>query len=323
MKANPLTTSDHASNAAAAPLQPGVVTCWHRMIVKLPAQWAIVRHGVKESAGRLVWIDRRDQRMQLAWAHSATRPDIARAMTDYRSLDLQDDANATFKDLPALQGWMGLVTYSRLRTVTRAVRYEPQLERWIEVVLNWPGQQRDESLEQDILLNFSIDPMTQGAQDWQAFGVKLTVTPAAHQPHPCVLKQVTPLPADVRWQFHQPATKSQWTLRKAGMLETWFDGSAEDLLRRQHAGQKLEIQRVFMQGHEAFLGITAVPQARITRLWRRKKQCLDVVWHCPESKAVWQATYVGDAPVESSPWQAIIAHCCGSHGHAEFTGARS
>lgn len=288
------------------------IVCWHRMQLPLPAQWAIVRHGVKSAGGRLVWIDRRDQRMQLAWLHAPSRPDIDRAMNDYRSVDLQQDASATFADMPELNGWVGMITTTTTQCFTRAVRYEPDVQRWIELTLTWPQQTRDISLEQKMLQGFVLQPSDENER-WRAFGMDLSLTAVINDKGPSHLEQVMPLPADVRWKFLQPASGSEWIIRKVGMLESWFDGSLQEMLRRQRAEVALEIEPLLIQGHAGFVGVSALLQARITRLWRRRKQCVDVVWHCPQSRSVWQVTCMGFIGKEDRPWEAVVAHCCPRH----------
>lgn len=259
----------------ASPLQSVV---WLDLSLTVPADWEIVRHCCRASAGRLVWVDRYEQRLLLSWAACPQPPDAVRLFADYQARDAVTEA-ATL----GVNGWHGY----RTKNLTRAGCHDPHHGRWIEMTITAPGQ------ETALLESFAIAPPGE-RRVWRAFGVHLelpaawTVTAADIQPGATTLT------------FQQG--RHEMRLRRLGMVESWFDGDVEKFLRRQIAG---EYRAASHPVHPAGQMASRETGRRWEQWLGRLRARHDMAWHCPVSQAVFHLTTLGCALLEE-----IAVHCC-------------
>jgi hypothetical protein len=253
---------------------------WLDMRLRVPADWEIVRHSVRTAAGRLVFVDRREQRLLLTWADCPTPPDTDRLFADYRA---RDEVTAA-TPLPVTDGWSGY----RTATLTRAGRYDPHHRRWIELTITAPGQ------ETALLQQFAI-ATTNHRREWRAFGF------AVETPADWSLAAVDIQPAAATCTFRRQ--RAEVRVRRLGMTETWFKGDLEKFLQPQVTGT---FRTMTHRSHPAGLVESREVGHRWQRLLGRLRPRHDLAWHCPVNHAVFQLTTLSAAPVDE-----IVVRCCG------------
>ncbi|MHB1158591.1 MAG: hypothetical protein ACYC26_17340 [Phycisphaerales bacterium] len=273
---------------------------WLGMRVDVPADWAMVRHSMKLTGGRLVWMDRRHQRMQLSWRACPSEPDVGQALSDYRGMDLSRDERSRFEALRGYGHWRGLRTFGE-RNLTRAASYLSAAGRWVEVVMEWPNGW-DAEMERAVLESFALEDGDAKPRHWRAFGMEMTVSAEWE------LLRVDARPADVSWMFSQH--RRELIVRKMGMLDTWYDQDARRFVRRQLPDSTIDFKPTVMRWHEALLGESAEPMARIKRWMGGGRMRQDWVWHCESSDALWQVTVLHPHGGVIEPDE-VRVDCCG------------
>ncbi|MCC7147091.1 MAG: hypothetical protein IT443_11655 [Phycisphaeraceae bacterium] len=259
---------------------------WLGMSLRVPADWEILRHSVRDDRGRLVFADQRHGRLLLSWGKCAAPPDIKRMFEDYRARDLKEDSQSRFTDFqghpfaanatPAshLAGWMG---YRRQRQdqlhneecLTRAGRHDDIHARWVEAVLPWPNG-LDPAIEQQVLSGFAVLDDRQGPAHWRAFGLELISPPGWR------LKEATIKPAEAVLRFTD--RRRQAIIRRLGAVDAWYDGDAQRYLKRQLDVASLQITPTQYQGAAAVLAKAKEPAKGWRRLIGAKTTRLDLVW---------------------------------------------
>lgn len=276
-------------------------TIWLGMAVDVPTDWAIVRHAVDTEKGRLVWMDRRRQRMQLSWLACPSRPEMRQVIADYRNMDLEFDEDVQFAKLPKINDWIGLRSSGK-RCLTRAARYEAHADRWVELVLEWPDKV-DARVERHVCESFDMTEVETG--HWRAFGVDMTVA------NDWELLRVDAMPADVSWLFSRP--KQELIVRKLGMLPTWFDGNMRMFVQRQLKDQPVTFSDIVVNGHTAVMAQSREPAARVKRWVGQQRRRHDCVWQCEQQQTLWQVTRIG-GNADGEQMQVDVRCCSGAMG---------
>jgi hypothetical protein len=267
---------------------------WLGMRLSVPDDWEVVRHGIHARKGRLVFVDRRRQRLVLSWVTTDRPPEVARLLEDYRNRDLEEDSDRRFTDLPPTAGWRG-IRRKGAEGLTRATRYEALDQRWIEMTIPWP-QQYDRDLERKLLEGFSMVRGEQ-ARRWRAFRVDVRTPPGWE------LTGTTVKPADVMLQFRHGRADSM--VRRRGLAEGWYDG---DLGRYLHQEIQQVVshreQRVY-EGRSVEVCVTDEPMARVKRLLKRPRRRVDLAWFESADQAVYHLTTISpaEAPVQPEAFQ--------------------
>ncbi len=305
-------TDQHRTNDTDAAATEWREVVWMGMRFRTPSDWEIVSHSTRLARGRLVLIDRRRQRLQLSWAHCDSRPDLKRAISDYRDRDRQDDPDCTFANLAGQAGWRGFARSGESDDLTRAGRYLHKRNLWVEMTIAWPAG-RDANVERRVLDSFKTvaapSPTVIEADDveamspthWRVFGLDI-VAPAGW-----ALTAATVKPADVAIEF-----AAAWdpyrtaTVRRLGMIDSWFKGDARGFLQKQ-AGYDVECR--FHSGmwsnFTAALAVSVEPATRFKRLTGRGRTRRDIAWVDERAHALLCATtWSRDAdPVEPDEFE--------------------
>jgi hypothetical protein len=287
-------TYSPASSAAWKPVD------WLGLHAEVPDDWEIVKHSTKFGRGTLVFVDRRRQRMQLSWAACATPPDAERIFDDFRARDRQEHPGCDVGDSFRLLRWTGYRRNTGGRALTRAGCYDRQYRRWIDVALPWPHGY-EANVERAVLESFRTVKSDGGDLMLDAFDLAVTV--------PAGWRLAGAAVAPTRVTFTLTRGETAVMVRRIAMPEAWFDGQADQFLRRQAApiGGSCALTRV--AGHEAatFEGRERVVHPRW--LWGKRKERRDLAWECPGDHAVYHVV-VTRYPRDSVEPADFAVRCC-------------
>ena len=275
--------------------------CWLDMRLAVPADWEIVRHSTKGEQGRLVLIDRRAQRMQLSWLAVERPPDIAHMLEDQKSRDLEDDDTSNIDNIDRVGRWRGYRALSDDRRVTRAAWYDQTRRRLIEIVLTWPDEV-DRALERELLDSFECPLEPKGESHWQAFGLDVTA------PAEWDMEKVTAKVADSVFRFRRD--RAEAILRRRGMTDEWFSGSVRGLVEEELDKGVVKTEDTRHRGHPACYSESREQVSRFRRISGQARVRRDLVWHCPESRAVFRVTTLSRRREPVMP-SAFDLRCCG------------
>ncbi len=259
---------------------------WMGMHLELPVDWEIAGHSAHEPRGRLVFVDRRNQRLLLSWAKAPRPPDPKRLMKDYRSRELTDNPDCGFKNLPGGTGWYGYRRLDGEGSLSRAGMYDRERSRWMEITICWPGDTYDHALEEQLLRRFNSTPPDTGVTRWQAFDLDCRV------PSEWALNYATVKPADVKLSFQNG--KSEVWIRRIGMADAWYRGDLEAFLRKEtgigHRRTRVEFTECRRNGLRA-LKIRGFEEGiRLKKVLGLLRIREDEAWAVPEKNSVMLVT---------------------------------
>ncbi len=264
---------------------------WLGLRLRVPEDWEIVRHGLDPARGRLVWVDRRRERLTLAWSRCPSRPDLGRVVSDYRSVLAAELGAASVRSPVDLGDFRAVaaVSVETDRAVTRAVRWDAVGGRLLEaVVLGRASAPGDRALPRRLLMALHVSDSAEGARRFQAFDVDVEV------PSGLRLVALTPRPGDVALTFRpgqisaRGAGRGEATLRRLGMADSWYAGDLEGVLRRQEPGARFDrVERLERDGATSLLATGSEPGPRWRRVLRRLRVQRSLAWECPAENAVY------------------------------------
>lgn len=264
-------------------------TVWMGFRLETPGEWEILRHAIRREQGRLVFVDRRRQRLQLSWARM-NRPDVSQVMTDYRNRDREENPDVRFEPIHSLNGWTGF----HRKGLTRLALYEPARRLMIEMTIEWPGE-RDASIETGLTETFEAldepppieppdteDEIAFEPSRWRAFGLDVTA-PAGWS-----LTRTDIRPADTTLFFDDLNHSSRRAqVRRAGMIDAWFDGSLERFVRRYVGlGPEIEHEPVVLGERTGLLSRSVEKATKFKRLSGRAPVRRDLTWLDRDAAAV-------------------------------------
>lgn len=262
---------------------------WMGVRFDLPADWAIVRHGLDPRQGQLTLADRRRQRIQLNWRTLDSEPDLQRMAEDYRARQREQDPECDVNLLRQVRHWRGTVRHADGgATLTRAMTYSDDHDRLIEVVAIEDERSRAAGWDvRDWLQSVSVDAAGEDATHWRAFGLDV------HLPDdgPWRLRRARVLPMDVTLVFEKPEASRHRIpavvrVRRQAMASDWLSDDLDAHLRQTVDGQALETTEPRITAHAAaaVVGLEAGP--RVSRWAGRLRAIHAEAWHCEESDTV-------------------------------------
>ena len=200
---------------------------WLGMAFFVPRDWEIVRHSVRCEAGRLTFVDRRAQRLQLGWVRCRSTPAVDRMISDYQARDQEEDAGYRFRSVE--RGiFRGYRRVGGPMPLTRAGTFDEKGKRWIELTIPW-HERYDAGLERALIDGFDLVAPGEEAVRWRAFGLTAEVPPGWR------LHRARVWPGETELRFRMGKGEAQ--LRRIKSLEDWFDGNLLAFLRRQIKGR--------------------------------------------------------------------------------------
>jgi len=272
---------------------------WFGMRLWVPAEWEMASHSVRSERGRLVFVDRRRERLQLSWADVRSAPDLAQAMDDYRRRDAQRQPDCTFRNL-RVGRWTGFRSAGAGGALTRAGLYDKPRRLWIEMAIAWPDQHQAE-LERTILQRFELDGPAAATSRWQALRLDVEL------PRVWTIEDVDARPADVSMRF--ACGRDRTIVRRSGMLEAWFDGNLESVIRRSVGAVAATLRHVTVSSHPAVRSDSRERGRGLVELFGRPRSRASLAWVCPAARALYQVACRFSARRPVDP-EAIIVRCC-------------
>ncbi len=275
---------------------------WLDMRMEVPEDWEIVRHSVRRRQGRLVLVDRRQQRMQVSWVDVAKRPDLERVISDYKARDKAEDAKTTFRGISCQGNWRGFRRIRGETALTRVGWHHEKSGRWIELSIFWPTGV-EEALETGILKGFEPSGSEEKTTRVQAFGIALETDQG------WTLSEAEVKPAAVKLTLRRGAEEA--TVRRLGMVESWFKGDLEGFLKHEMGGEETDLRKVIWNGHEAHRGEGRLKGSWMSGVLGLRGKRSDLAWVCPQVHSLFQVTIAGRGSERTAP-EAMNVRCCGN-----------
>lgn len=255
---------------------------WLGIHVEVPANWEIAGHGRNPDRGKLVFVDRRRQRLELTWLACRTRPDGALIMKERH---LKDRAMHGAESCGAVQrknGWFVYEWSSSGIALERRGRYFDKRSMWVEAVFSGSGAD-DDCDSQVVAESIAFDDHGEGRMRWRAFGIDCT-TPAEVK-----LTRVEVRPADCTLAFSWDLGEA--VLHRLKVPELWYEGAAEDeAAHLVDEKARRALRPVVYQTHSAF-SASWMQGGAWERLIRKQRFCRDIVWECKSGKTVYHLSY--------------------------------
>lgn len=312
------------------PTQQEQTVEWLGLRVRLPNEWQVVRHGVSPRSGSLVFVDRRRERMRVAWHACESEPDLEHMLRDQRRKEQAADAGAEIDELAGVRGWVGLrietssagaqsgPPLAGSRVVTRAVRYDARYQRLLEVLFTTPAQEpppEDMARIRRVLRTLKLTSPPEQATRLQLFDVVLCTPPGYR------LEKTSVKPADVTLDFRAyDAEKGRFgraraSVRRMAMASVWYQAEPQAVLRREWP--KIRFSALAETQHAKHTAVAArgpEPGPRLMRLLGRGLERRVLLWHCDVEDAVYRVATLSPRRGGEAP-EAFRVECCGElHG---------
>jgi len=272
------------SSTTASTMQ---TTFWLGMRFKTPADWEILRHNIEPDKGQLVFADRTQGRLHVAWAAADRCPDVDQLFTDRRNRDKQHSDTCRFQSIPTIGQWQGYRCQQQTQTVTRAGIHDPIHRRWVELAIIWPDK-LDQPLEQDLLSAFEVLDDRGGATRWRAFGIDAQAPPGWR------LAQAEVKPAAATMHFAQ-GNHCRAIVRRYGLTDAWYHGDPQKVIQRDvKRPDRCIFEPAIYRGRGACVAHSDETPGLWQRLTHRGRYRTDWVWPVkPDGDRLYHVTTIG------------------------------
>lgn len=259
-------------------------TVWRHLRWCHPAEWEMLLYSKNPDVGRCTFADRYQYRLEVNWTAAPKPPNLERLLDDARSRVMAGNAESTVL-LKTVAGWSGLVAREAKQHFSRFARYFPTGQLLVEVVFRWPGE-RDTDLEREVLRSMREEPVVDGRQRWQAFGMTMRVAEGLPLTE-CVVQ-----PGLARLAFAQ-AGGHEVHFERLGMVDEWLQVSVADWLRRRapRGARALQLTESMSDAH-AVQRLTGLLRKRGLRHWRGLPYTAHA-WRCPADGRIYCQTVTG------------------------------
>ncbi|MBD3344474.1 MAG: hypothetical protein GF401_05375 [Chitinivibrionales bacterium] len=274
---------------------------WLGMSIEVPEDWEITRHSVNRGRGKLIFIDRRHQRLQFAWTRCARRPAEKRIFDDFRARDKEEDPTCVISDIYHRGPWRLYRRKQGEASITRAGSYETRSKRWLDLVFSWP-EGCDERVEEMVLKGCCSQKSDAPVTRWCAFGIDMK-TPSDWQIH-----STEALPGATTFVFG--GNGSSITVRRRAMAPFRHKGTIGDYLVKETGRKKDALVYQQDNGHEICQVQTRESVFKPRWLRGKRKVTSDYAWICDRKETIFHVTLdsYDKKPVECSKMK---VECCG------------
>ncbi len=253
---------------------------WAGFEFRVPAEWDIRSHSVSCLSGSLALVDRRRHRLELIWRRCDEKPDLNLSYSDLKGRVKNDTMNGEVFGVKSIPGWLAFEAQMDEETVVvYALCWRRESGRIFQVTVVTRDEDHfsRQGLLETILAGFSDSGWEGRSVRWKAFGIDCASPPGWH----LVSTRVNPM--DVNMQF-QPSgkkgEKTQASVHRLGMADTWFSGDPKAFLRGKEPGLDLEFEGIYYNGHEAVAARAQAERRLILRLFGRGRIRRELVWLC-------------------------------------------
>lgn len=291
---------------------------WLGLRTRVPEDWQVVRHGLLAARGQLIFVDRYRQRMQLTWVQCDGEPDLDRMLADDRSRQIEQHPTAILRPLENVPGWAGSVRAfdGGASIITRAIRFDPQTLRLLEVSVITSAGADDATLAPELLSETVVTAPADGATHWNAFDLDVA-TPGPDWR----LTATNVVPADVTFTFTQideergdRPTGGVATFRRLGMADNWWRGPATARTTLNKLGGTLvNVADGSYLGRAATRAEGYEPGPRLKRLLGLLRRRRDALFHCASCNAVYLISVLSPRTATVEP-DAFLVCCRGPKG---------
>ncbi len=264
---------------------------WAGLEFETPADWEVSRHSPSFPSGGLVMVDRRRQRMEVAWRGCDREPDLRRSLEDLRERFSQPSSRSEPQSLDSVAGWVGFwCRADDQSSVAHALHWQRGTGRLIHVSIVARREDRvaGRRLAQAILRSFRDGGGGSRPIHWQAFGIDCQSPPGWR------LTSTKVAPMDVELQFrhfrsggrHEDGPRA--TIRRLGMAATWFNGDMQAFVRSRDPELDFEFKPCRCQGHDALMARAEGEIRKIYRWLGRRRTRLELIWLCEPMNALFR-----------------------------------
>lgn len=257
---------------------------WLGLRLRVPGEWAMVRHSAKVDRGRLAFVDRRRERLLAYWSACPGEPDWDRMFSDHESLERQAHPGARFIRASDWFGWQVLQRRCEDEDLLRAARYDRPRNRVIELVAPVHEGQREviDGVLADTELAAGADD--RAARRFAAFDLRVT------PPEGWALRDVSARVGEVAATFD--AGRDALTVRRLGMADVWFHGDVHKALTQRllDPRARFSVDRGTGRRGTTCRSDSLEKGPRIKRFAGRLRRRTDWLWHVPAANAVMHVT---------------------------------
>ncbi len=296
-------------------MTPGMDLCeiidWLGLHLAVPTEWQMVRHAVSPEAGRLVFVDRRRERLTVLYRSLRAEPDLARMLTDHRARELTLHPKSTVNELVAPLPFRGIsLKRGPADHIARYVGFFELGARLIECIFS-ERSTAEHAVTQAIMDHFAVTAPPEQALRLRAFEIDVSLPEALR------LVRATVRPADVTFEFEDSGTprrffgprRRAWIRRRA-MASTWQNGDLSLLLPKSAPSAHIrEFGTVILGPHTATTALGVVRDPPLVRWWNGTRRHQALLWRCPDEDAVYEVHSISDAaaPLLASEF---VLQCC-------------
>ncbi|MBD3320207.1 MAG: hypothetical protein GF350_03840 [Chitinivibrionales bacterium] len=272
---------------------------WLGMELEVPDDWEIVRHSTGLSKGRLIFIDRRFQRLQFAWTACEKRPAETRIVGDFRARDKEEDQSCTISDVYRIGGWRVYTRRNDATIITRAGLYDPRCKRWLDCVFSWPNG-REKTIEENVLTSYSSQNPGASIMHWRAFGLDMDI-PAIWK-----IRKAEVFPGATKFVYEQ--NNCSLTIRRRAMAPYYYCGSVEEYLAGKTAGNT-SVYRGTHNGHHAACARAKERFFRPRWLKGKRKVTRECTWFCDSKETFFHIT-ASSFISRPADFKNVVVRCC-------------
>lgn len=267
----------------------------------VPDEWEIVQHSTDIQKGRMGFVDRRYQRVQLIWRTAESKPDIQRMFQDLKYSDKKRFPDAEISKNFRLQSWTGYYRSTEEELITHAGYYDKKWNRWIEAILMWPrGYNKDE--EYLLLTSFKVNDYKNSTNmTWQAFGMHFTV------PKEWKLREVIAGSIQKVFEFTHQEMISK--VIKRSVPDAWRGGDMDRILLAESEEYRGETTECSYGRHTARCYSGREKQLHTRWLFGKRYYKYDIIWECAAHVAFFQVTMFTTHRKDDAAWP-VSVECC-------------
>ena len=250
---------------------------WRNFGLSVPSDWEMLQFSRSADAGRCVFADRYQFRLEFDWRVVPGPPDFDRMMSDYLA-QLQEDGLEQGTRF-GLDDWHGVRGVAESGPVTRLGRHFPAESCLAELVFLWP-KRADDALLADIARSVAVEPCVRGSyRRWRAFGMDLLADGALE------LDACDVQPAMAEMTFADAKHRRRERFGRRGMVKEWLKQPLAAWLRSWVGGElrNAEASEFDAGGHD----VHRLAWTGRTGALRRPVRCEATAWICPRDKRLY------------------------------------